>query len=55
MFHHFFYEGAVDVDDIQDPMKKMAVISFIHNFGQVPKQVRCYSLLCQWWVWSQEG
>ncbi len=55
VFHHFFYEGAVDVDDIQDPMKKMAVISFIHNFGQVPKQVRCYSLLCQWWVWSQEG
>ena len=29
----------MDIDKIDDPMKKMAVISFIHNFGQVPKQV----------------
>lgn len=39
VFHHFFYEGAVDIDKISDPMKRNAAISFIHNFGQMPKQV----------------
>ena len=40
VFHHLFYEGAVDIDKIQDPMKRNAAISFIHNFGQMPKQVK---------------
>ncbi len=39
VFHHFFYEGAVDVDKIEDPVKRNAAISFIHNFGQMPRQV----------------
>lgn len=46
VFHHYFYEGAVDIDKIDDPMKRNAVISFIHNFGQMPKQVHaCTSVL----------
>lgn len=40
VFHHFFYEGAVDIDKISDTMQRNAAISFIHNFGQMPKQVR---------------
>ena len=27
VFHHFFYEGAVDIDKISDPMKRNAAIS----------------------------
>ena len=50
VFHHLFYEGAVDIDKIEDPMKKNAAISFIHNFGQMPKQVLLCVLLCIWFV-----
>ncbi len=25
VFHHLFYEGAVDVDDISDPLERSAV------------------------------
>ena len=50
VFHHLFYEGAVDIDKIEDPMKKNAAISFIHNFGQMPKQVLSCVLLCIWFV-----
>lgn len=39
VFHHLFYEGTVDIDKIEDPVKRNATISFIHNFGQMPKQV----------------
>lgn len=38
-FHHLFYEGAVDIDDINDPLKRNAIIGFINNFGQIPKQL----------------
>ena len=39
VFHHLFYEGNVDIDSIDDPLKKNATIGFINNFGQIPKQV----------------
>ena len=39
VFHHLFYEGAVDIDDINDPLKRNAIIGFINNFGQIPKQL----------------
>ncbi|CAF1017714.1 unnamed protein product [Adineta ricciae] len=39
VFHHLFYEGAVDVDDINDPLERSAIIGFINNFGQIPKQL----------------
>lgn len=29
----------LDIDTIEDPMRRNAVISFIHNFGQMPKQL----------------
>jgi hypothetical protein len=32
-------EGNVDIDSIEDPLKKNAVIGFINNFGQTPKQL----------------
>ena len=39
VFHHLFYEGNVDIYNIDDPLKKNATIGFINNFGQIPKQV----------------
>jgi hypothetical protein len=39
LFHPLFYEGNVDIDSIEDPLKKNAVIGFINNFGQTPKQL----------------
>ena len=39
VFHHLFYEGAVDIDDINDPLRRNAIIGFINNFGQIPKQL----------------
>lgn len=46
VFHHLFYEGAVDIDKIEDPVKRNATISFIHNFGQMPKQVQSSTCMC---------
>ncbi|KAG1679752.1 WD repeat and FYVE domain-containing protein 3 [Nymphon striatum] len=39
VFHHLFYEGKVDIYNIDDPLKKNATIGFINNFGQIPKQL----------------
>lgn len=39
LFHPLFYEGNVDIYSIEDPLKKNAVIGFINNFGQTPKQL----------------
>ncbi len=39
VFHHLFYEGAVNIDEIDDPLKRSAIIGFINNFGQIPKQL----------------
>ena len=47
VFHHLFYEGNVNIYDIDDPLKKNAIIGFINNFGQIPKQVVCV-WLCLW-------
>ena len=45
VFHHLFYEGQVDIYNINDPLKETATIGFINNFGQIPKQVRAFSSL----------
>ncbi|KNC87007.1 hypothetical protein SARC_00860 [Sphaeroforma arctica JP610] len=39
VFHHLSYEGAVDIDQITDPVLRQAVIGIINNFGQTPRQV----------------
>ena len=39
LYHPLFYEGNVDIYSIEDPLKKNAVIGFINNFGQTPKQL----------------
>jgi hypothetical protein len=39
VFHHLSYQGARDVDNIEDPMERLATIGIIHNFGQTPHQV----------------
>lgn len=39
VFHHLSYQGAKDLDNIEDPMERLATIGIIHNFGQTPHQV----------------
>ena len=39
VFHHLSYQGAKDVDNIDDPVERLATIGIIHNFGQTPHQV----------------
>jgi hypothetical protein len=39
VFHHLTYEGAVNIDEIDDPVRRMATIGIIDNFGQTPKQL----------------
>lgn len=39
VFYHMFYEGAVDLSTIKDPVEKKSAIAVINNFGQMPKQV----------------
>lgn len=39
LFHPLTYEGAVDVDAIQDPVERAAAIAQINSYGQVPRQL----------------
>ncbi|KAG4304113.1 hypothetical protein PORY_002477 [Pneumocystis oryctolagi] len=39
IFHHLSYQGAIDIDKIEDPIEKIATIGIIYNFGQTPKQI----------------
>jgi len=39
VFHHLSYQGARDLDAIDDPVERLATIGIIHNFGQTPFQV----------------
>ena len=39
VFHHLSYRGAKNLDDITDPVERLATIGIIHNFGQTPHQV----------------
>lgn len=39
VFHHLSYQGAKDLDKIEDPVERLATIGIIHNFGQTPHQV----------------
>ena len=39
MKEDFIYFTILDIDKIDDPVKRNAAISFINNFGQMPKQV----------------
>ncbi|KAL2013633.1 hypothetical protein VTN00DRAFT_1158 [Thermoascus crustaceus] len=39
VFHHLSYQGAKDIDSIEDPVERLATIGIIHNFGQTPHQV----------------
>ena len=39
VFHHFTYEGSVNIDTIDDPLEKSAIKAQIGNFGQTPSQL----------------
>lgn len=39
LFYYLTYEGAVDIDKIEDPTEKQATIDQINNFGQTPSQI----------------
>ena len=44
LWHDALTDGELDVDKIEDPVERNAAISFIHNFGQMPKQVRLHGV-----------
>lgn len=39
VFHHLSYNGAINLDNIDDEMEKRAVIGAINNFGQTPVKI----------------
>lgn len=39
IFHYLSYEGAVELDQIQDDVERQATIGIINNFGQTPQQM----------------
>lgn len=39
VFHHLSYQGAKNLDTIDDPVERLATIGIIHNFGQTPHQI----------------
>jgi ribosome-associated translation inhibitor RaiA len=39
VFHHLSYSGAIDLDNITDPVERSATIGIINNFGQTPLQI----------------
>ncbi|TGZ71309.1 hypothetical protein CRM22_002720 [Opisthorchis felineus] len=39
LYHPYTYFGAIDVDQIQDPIRAQAVEAMINNYGQTPKQL----------------
>ena len=39
VFQHLSYGGAKDLDNIDDPLERLATIGIIHSFGQTPYQV----------------
>ena len=46
-----FLDLCQDIDKIEDSVKKQSTIAFIHNFGQMPRQVCtcvCVVCACSW-------
>ncbi|ORX99376.1 beach-domain-containing protein [Basidiobolus meristosporus CBS 931.73] len=39
LFYYLTYEGAVNLDNVQDPMERNAIESQIYHFGQTPTQL----------------
>lgn len=39
VFHHLSYNGAINLDNINDDVEKRAIIGMINNFGQTPMKV----------------
>lgn len=39
VFHHLSYGGAKDLDNMEDPVERLATIGIIHSFGQTPYQI----------------
>ncbi len=39
VFFHLTYEGMVNIEEIRDPVQKMALKDQINEFGQCPKQI----------------
>ena len=39
IFHHLSYNGAINLDNVQDDLEKRAIIGMINNFGQTPLKI----------------
>ena len=47
VFQHLSYQGAKDLDTIEDSVERLATIGIIHSFGQTPHQVFQRAHLCK--------
>jgi hypothetical protein len=39
VFYHLTYEGAVDIENVDDPLERESLEAQINEFGQTPKQL----------------
>ena len=39
VFHPWFYEGNINIEQVTDPIRRNLVIGFIKNYGQMPRQL----------------
>ncbi|KAL8236293.1 hypothetical protein R6Q59_017374 [Mikania micrantha] len=39
VFYYYTYEGSVDIDAVDDPAMKAAILAQINHFGQTPRQL----------------
>lgn len=39
LFYYLTYEGAVDIDQVDDPIQRQGLLDQINNFGQTPSQL----------------
>lgn len=39
VYYYLTYEGAVDLDDVTDPVERASIEGMIKNFGQTPCQL----------------
>lgn len=44
VYYYLTYEGAVDLDDVTDPIERASIEGMIKNFGQTPCQLLKVSL-----------
>jgi len=58
VFYYLTYEGAIDLESVEEPNLRKAYVDQIHEFGQTPTQLfkqphpaRVFPGENYWWWW----